>query len=135
MGVTMKYTTGKRQRIIDFLSENCQSAYTLEEISSALTEDGKGKSTVYRIVSELVGEGKISRISDGRTRHCTYQYVGGETCHAHLHLKCKGCGKLVHLDEKVSEKLEETVLKAGGFVIDEGAFLFGTCDKCAEVRD
>ena len=130
----MKYTTGKRQRIIDFLSKNCQSAYTLEEISSALTEDGKGKSTVYRIVSELVAEGKITRISDGRTRHCTYQYVGGESCHAHLHLKCKGCGRLVHLDEELSRKFERAVLSAGGFMIEEGTLLFGTCKDCWEVH-
>ena len=130
----MKYTTGKRQRIIDFLAENCQNAYTLEEISSALTEDGKGKSTVYRIVSELVGEGKITRISDGRTRHCTYQYVGGETCHAHLHLKCKGCGRLVHLGEGESRRFERVLLDIGGFVIEEGTLLFGTCKECAEVN-
>ena len=130
----MKYTTGKRQRIIDFLSKNCQSAYTLEEISSALTEDGKGKSTVYRIVSELVAEGKITRISDGRTRHCTYQYVGGESCHAHLHLKCKGCGRLVHLDEGVSRDFERTLKSVGGFTIEEGTMLFGTCKECTEVN-
>ena len=130
----MKYTTGKRQRIIDFLAENCQNAYTLEEISSALTKDGKGKSTVYRIVSELVGEGKITRISDGRTRHCTYQYVGGETCHAHLHLKCKGCGRLVHLDEGVSRDFERTLMSVGGFTIDEGTMLFGKCKDCKEVN-
>ncbi len=129
----MKYTTGKRQKIIDFLTEKRENAYTLEEISAALTEDGKGKSTVYRLISELVGEGKITRISDGRTRRITYQYVGAESCHSHLHLKCKGCGKLVHLDEELSQKLGQALLSVGGFFLDEGAFLFGTCKKCAEV--
>lgn len=129
----MGYTTGKRQRIIDFMSENSEHAYTLEEICSATTDGGKGKSTVYRIVSDLVGEGRLTRLSDGRTRHCTYQYVGTDECHGHLHLKCKGCGRLVHLDDAVSEKLEKAVLKVGGFLIDEGALLYGTCEKCAEV--
>jgi Fur family ferric uptake transcriptional regulator len=129
----MKYTTGKRQRIIDFLSENRERAFTLEEISAALTEDGKGKSTVYRLVSDLVCEEKITRISDGRTRRITYQYVGTESCHAHLHLKCKGCGKLVHLDDEVSEKLGQAVLSVGEFFLDEGALLFGKCKECAEV--
>lgn len=129
----MRYTTGKKQRIIDFMNENGECAYTLEQICDAITDDGKGKSTVYRLVSELVTEGRLTRISDGRTRRFTYQYVGAESCHSHLHLKCKGCGKLVHLDEKVSQRLEETLLKVGGFFIDEGALLFGTCEKCAEV--
>ena len=128
----MRYTTGKRQKIIDFMSENRDVAYTLEQICDALTDAGKGKSTVYRLVSELVTEGKLTRISDGRTRHCTYQYVGEESCHGHLHLKCKGCGRLVHLDDKVSYALGQTVLKVGGFTIEEGALLLGTCTKCTE---
>ena len=130
----MRYTTGKRERIIDFMSLNSDKSYTLEEICGALTDEGKGKSTVYRLVSELVGEGKITRISDGRTRHCTYQYVGGDMCHTHLHLKCKGCGRLMHLDRDVSEKFEKAVKTVGGFLIDDGAFLFGTCKECAEVK-
>ena len=109
-------------------------SYTIEEICGALTDEGHGKSTVYRLVSELVGEGKITRISDGRTRHCTYQYVGGEHCHTHLHLKCKGCGRLMHLDEEVSASFEKTVELLGGFHIDDGAFLFGTCRDCTEVQ-
>ena len=130
----MGYTMGKRERIIGFLSNNHDRSFTLEEICSELTEDGKGKSTVYRLVSELVGEGRITRISDGRTRHCTYQYVGGEHCHTHLHLKCKGCGRLMHLDEEVSASFEKTVELLGGFHIDDGAFLFGTCRDCTEVQ-
>lgn len=130
----MRYKTGKRARIIEFLSENADRSYTLEEICAATTDEGHGKSTVYRLVSELVGEGRITRLSDGRTRHFTYQYVGGELCHTHLHLKCKGCGKLMHLDKKVSESFERAVELAGGFHIDDGAFLFGTCRDCKEVQ-
>ena len=130
----MRYTTGKRELILAFLSENADVSYTLEEICDALTDGGKGKSTVYRLVSELVGEGSIRRLSDGRTRHCTYQYVGKECCHSHLHLKCKGCGRLMHLDEEVSASFEKTVELLGGFHIDDGAFLFGTCRDCTEVQ-
>lgn len=133
-GEIMGYTTGKRQKIIDFMLKNSEHAYTLEEICEATTDGGKGKSTVYRLVSELVAEGRLTRLSDGKTRHCTYQYVGTEACHGHLHLKCKDCGRLVHLDDETSEKLEKTVLKVGGFLIDEGALLFGRCEKCAEVN-
>ena len=130
----MIYKTGKRTRIIEFLSDNSDKSYTLEEICDVMTDGGHGKSTVYRLVSELVGEGIITRISDGRTRHCTYQYVGGELCHTHLHLKCKGCGRLMHLDEEVSASFEKAVELIGGFRIDDGAFLFGTCRDCAEVQ-
>ena len=129
----MGYNTGKRERILAFLKNNSETSYTLADICSELTEDGKGNSTVYRIVSELVADGCVRRLSDGKTRHCTYQYVGGEHCHHHLHLKCKGCGRLVHLDEDVSRNFEQTLRNVGGFVIESGTMLFGTCKECTEV--
>lgn len=130
----MGYNTGKRERILAFLKENSDTSYTLEEICAVITTDGKGKSTIYRIVSELVSKDSVRRLSDGKTRHCTYQYVGGDHCHNHLHLKCKGCGRLVHLDEELSRKFERAVLSAGGFMIEEGTLLFGTCKDCWEVH-
>ena len=130
----MGYNTGKRERILAFLKENSDTSYTLEEICAVITTDGKGKSTIYRIVSELVSKDSVRRLSDGKTRHCTYQYVGGDHCHNHLHLKCKGCGRLVHLDEELSRKFERAVLSAGGFMIEECTLLFGTCKDCWEVH-
>ena len=44
--------------------------------------------------------------------------------------KCKGCGRLIHLDEKISHELESKVLSLGGFVIESGTLLFGTCADC-----
>ena len=130
----MIYTTGKRERILELMSKNADKVYTMEEICAVLTDGGRGKSTVYRLVSELVDEGCLKRISDGRTRHVTYQFVGGESCHDHLHLKCKECGKLVHLDEETSHALERTVLIAGGFAIETGNLLFGKCKECQEAK-
>ena len=129
----MRYNTGNRERILAFFKNNADSSYALEEICSYLTEDGKGKSTVYRIVSDLVDESIVRRLSDGRTRHCTYQYAGDEHCHRHLHLKCKTCGRLMHLDEGLSREFERAVLGSGGFTIEEGTLLFGTCRECTEV--
>ena len=126
----MGYTTGKKEKILKLLSLNAGSTYTLEQICDEVLDKPSGKSTVYRIVSELVADGCLRRISDGRTRHCTYQYIGSHDCHKHLHLKCKGCGKLIHLDEGLSRELENSVLTVGRFEIEEGTLLFGTCLDC-----
>ena len=129
----MGYSTGKKELIIELLSQNSDRSYTIEEISDTVTFDGKGKSTVYRLISELVQDGILRRLSDGRTRHCTYQYVGGEHCHKHMHLKCNGCGKLIHLDEGTTRAFEKKILTLGGFCIEEGSFLYGKCKECKEV--
>jgi len=126
----MKYNTGKKKQIIAFLSANSNTAFTLEEISERFTEGGKGKSTVYRIVSELVEEAAVKRISDGKTRHCSYQYIGSTECKSHLHLKCRSCGKLIHLDKSVSESFTAAVRENGGFMLEDGCILFGKCENC-----
>ena len=128
----MGYKTGKKELIVELLSKNADRSYTIEEISDAVTFDGRGKSTVYRLVSELVESGSLRRLSDGKTRHCTYQYVGDERCHKHLHLKCKECGRLIHLDEGITRAFEKKILTLGGFCIEEGSFLFGTCSECVQ---
>ena len=127
----MKYNTGKRERIIRFLRINSEKSFTLEEITMNIVPDGNGKSTVYRIVSELVASGKLKRLSDGKTRHCTYQYVGDENCISHLHLKCRDCGKLIHLRDEISREFASTLLSEGGFMLDAGAMLFGKCADCS----
>lgn len=128
----MKYNTGKRKQIIDFLSENAHSSFSLEEISERVAPDGKGKSTVYRIVSELLDAKVVKRISDGKTRHCSYQYIGSCECQSHLHLKCRDCGKLIHLNKDISESFATELRKSGGFKLEEGCMLFGQCANCEE---
>ena len=130
----MKYNTKRREDVLAFLTENAHSSYSAEQISLAVLEDGRGKSTVYRILAELVADGQLRRIADGESRHITYQYVGGECGHRHLHLKCKDCGRLIHLDEGTSSEVKAR-LSVGGFTIDEGELLLGRCNACGGTND
>ena len=126
----MVYNTEKRTLLIEFLSKNSKNAYTAEEICHNILEGGRGKSTVYRLISRLVEEGILHRISDAKTRRITYQYIGSRGCAEHLHLKCTGCGKLIHLDDTTSHILERRIFKSEGFALDSGAMIFGKCEGC-----
>ena len=126
----MIYNTEKRTRLIDFLSKNSNNAYTAEEICQSILDDGRGKSTVYRLIAKLVDDGAIHRITDAKTRRITYQYIGSLACSEHLHLKCKECGKLIHLDDVTSHILERRILKSEGFALDGGAMILGKCEGC-----
>ena len=126
----MIYNTEKRSELLTFFKNGGGQAFTIEDICSAILKDGKGKSTVYRLVSKMVDDGELRRISDGKTRHVTYQYIHSGSCAEHLHLKCKECGKLIHLDCITSHILEKRILKSEGFALDEGALLYGRCESC-----
>lgn len=126
----MIYNTEKRTELLEFLKLGGGRAFSIEEICRAILKDGHGKSTVYRLISKLVDEGELRRISDGKTRRVTYQFIHTGHCSEHLHLKCKECGKLIHLDDEISHMLENRIMSAKGFALDDGALLYGKCESC-----
>ena len=126
----MVYNTESHAKIIDFLKRNKEKAFSAEEIYLALKDKGVAKSTVFRQLSGFVSSSLVRRISDGKNRSVTYQYLGEGGCSEHLHLKCKNCGKLIHLDKELSHSLEESIKKASNFSIDSALFIAGICDDC-----
>jgi Fur family ferric uptake transcriptional regulator len=109
-----------------------ERAFSIGEICDHLLSGEGGKSTVYRLVSRLVEDGRLQRISYNDSRKVCYQLVRGESCHHHMHLKCKVCGALIHLDTDGSVKFAEWIKQIKHFAIDTDAVIFGKCDRCIE---
>ncbi len=126
----MTYNTERKNEIIRLFSENADTAFTTEELCASLLDGGAGKSTVYRIISELLRDGVIKKISDEHTRRVVYQYLGEKKCSEHLHLKCRLCGRLIHLDRAASEKILNLVKDGGKFSLDPTEILSGICNVC-----
>ncbi len=130
-----EYITEQKRILKKILEDNCDSAYTVEELLEkmkvACPDKAPGKSTVYRLITHLVNEGTVKRFSRDDGRKSAYQIVGGEHCDCHLHLKCTNCGKLIHLDDKVSDELLLKVQSTNDFsVSEEATVLFGKCGEC-----
>ena len=130
----MKYNTEKRKRITELFAAYPYKSFTSEQISAVVTDEDCGKSTVYRILSDMLKEGKIKKISSQSSRKVSYQYIDCRGMSEHLHLKCKDCGIIIHLDEATSEMLKENIMAAGSFLLDGDELLFGRCEGCREER-
>lgn len=127
----MTYNRDRKEEIIALLSTESDLSFTAEQICEKVLGSGGGKSTVYRIISSLVEEGVLKRISDGKSRHVKYQYLGEKLCSEHLHLKCRSCGRLIHLNKTASESIISSLESSEGFLIDCTEILSGSCTKCA----
>lgn len=124
-----EYNTEQKKILLDFLSSNSTQAYTIEEITDAIGK-GIGKSTVYRLMTKLVEEKKVQK-SAGRGRSFVYRALTDEHCKHHLHLQCKDCGQILHLDEAISDALLSSVMSAKDFsVSEEDTVLLGKCSGC-----
>ena len=128
-----EYNTEQKKLLLEFLEKNHDSAFTIEEITTELKSRGAsvGKSTVYRLMTRLVEEKRVKRqLADG-SRKAIYRITLDEHCHNHLHLQCTKCGRVLHLDEEVSDRLLDTVKMLKDFsVSEENTVLMGKCADC-----
>ncbi len=124
------YRTNQRNCLLNFLKENSEHAFTIEEIADALSADEIGKSTVYRLMTKLVDENLVHRTVKGNSRSFVYQFISEEKCENHLHMKCTDCGKVYHLDSGVTSIIQNNVKSNAGFEIDSHTVLLGKCGEC-----
>lgn len=129
-----EYMTEQKRALKKILEDNSDKAYTVDELMELMrvsVTEVPGKSTVYRLVTRLADEGIVKKFYKDNSRRAAYQIVMGESCDCHLHLKCMDCGKLIHLDDKVSDELLCAVKATSNFSVSEQAtVLFGMCGDC-----
>ena len=130
-----EYITEQKRTLKKILEQNSDSAYTVEELweklSAAYPEKTPAKSTIYRLITHLVNDGTVKKFARDGGRKFAYQIVNGDHCDCHLHLKCLSCGKLLHLDDHLSDELLMKVRDTVDFSIsEEDTVLFGKCGEC-----
>ncbi|MBR3766863.1 MAG: transcriptional repressor [Clostridia bacterium] len=128
------YKTQQKEMLLDFLKKHPDTPFSVEELSDELASSSPsapGKSTVYRLIGQLVDNGTVKRFVKGNSRQFLYQIAGGEECRHHLHLKCTECGKLLHMGHELSEKVLSNILGESDFTVKvDSTTLFGCCKDC-----
>lgn len=131
------YNTKQKNIIIDMLKNNKDRHLTADEMLKILEELNSpvSKATLYRFLDVLVSTGNLRKYITVEGEKACYQYIDEEDCHLHYHLKCIECGKLIHMDCKHIDEIQEHVLKAHNFNVDSSRIvLYGTCEQCMEVE-
>ncbi len=130
-----QYQTMQKKALKDFLSRHRDRAFTIEEITNTMREEGgddmPGKSTIYRLITAMLKEGGVRRFVREGSRNFVYQIMDCEKCGEHLHLKCKSCGRLLHMNSEASDKILNQIMQDNSFKIDEiSTVLMGVCKDC-----
>ena len=131
------YKTAQREALLGFLRENSESSFTVSQIAEGIKNDSRiekipGESTIYRLIKELVESGEVRRTVIGNSRTFVYQIVNSTDCGHHLHMKCKVCGKLCHMDEQESREIMEKIRSNDMFEVDSSTVLIGKCSECKD---
>lgn len=127
----MKYNTRNKKELISLFASNSERAYSAEDILALLPD--MSQSTLYRLISSLYEEGLLRKVeSEGRS--CCYQYRNEESCGTHMHIRCKSCGQIEHLDEDTSDKIKSLISTGIGFEALSSTMLDGICSTCKEEK-
>ena len=126
--------TRQKSLILNYICEHQDSHIRAEDILNDLNErqEHVGKTTVYRVLKSLESEGKIRKYTVSEKSPACYQYTGGHPeCRHHYHLMCSQCGRLIHFNSSLMERLAEEMLAQEGFAVDESKTVFyGCCSEC-----
>ena len=144
------YNTHARRILIEYLTTVSDRTLTPSQIYAGLAEytgrgaELPGKSTVYRLLSQLCDEGIIKKFSSVKAScsHCShtdgsgglyvYQYSPDTDCSTHLHIRCLLCDKTVHAtDDGELSALADALMERHGFELSDGqTVLYGICPVC-----
>lgn len=133
------YNTRQKQIIYEFLSNNSDVFMSCDEILDRLKMLGSpvGKATLYRFLDNLVSSGDARKVVDDGKKSAAYRLIDKSmNCDGHMHLKCTGCGCLVHLGCDFMSSVGQHILEHHQFKIDNSkTMIYGLCADCSEKED
>ena len=123
------YRTEQRKMIENYLIEKKDKFINAEEILQYMKKNNHivGLTTIYRFLNLLEQNNNVRIEIRNHTKY--YQYISDECCH-HYHLKCKKCGKTIHLDCEEFEEVNEHIQNEHKFKLDNNTIIYGTCNVC-----
>lgn len=128
-----EYNTRRKRDMLTFLTGNPMKHYTLDELTQAMHDDGidAGKTTVYRFVEGLAEQGRVRKYQNGNEYF--YQYIEDDSgCSRHLHLMCRECGALYHVNCTLVGELVDHMMNDHNFALDARRTVFvGICGDCS----
>lgn len=128
------YNTRQRQAVLDYLAAHRDCYASVDGVFDALKSQGVeiGRSTIYRNLEALVGEGMASKIVAPRGEVALYRLVNqGEEDAGQL--VCVECGRVSTIDCDAFQEFSHHVSTVHGFAIDlSRTVLYGRCPLCAK---
>lgn len=132
MGKT--YHTKTKDLILEYIQVNKGRRFCAGEIYYYLKGMGKevNLTTIYRNLDRFEEDQILMKYKTAKNDSATYQYVEPHgKCHEHLHLQCKNCGKIIHLEGPLMETIQEHLNQKHSFQLEcPGSVLVGLCGEC-----
>lgn len=128
------YKTKGREILYDFFKTQDGKRFCAKDITDYFDSMGysMNQSTVYRNLERMSREGVLFKTKQASDDFSYYQYIGEHRdCHEHLHMQCKKCGKVVHLENPGMDDFYKRLRDDHGFELKPmESVLVGVCSDC-----
>lgn len=125
----------KQREIIEKVFALSEGHVTVDSLLEKLNNKGEnvGRTTVYRTLEKLEGEGRARKYVSPSGESACYQYIPEKNeCSEHFHLKCEECGKLIHIECEHITELSKHISDNHNFKVNNlKTVLYGVCEECA----
>lgn len=133
----MAYVTRQYQAVLQCVEGRDETAFTAAELAEDLRQADcpVGLATIYRQLDKLEASGLVHKVptEEGALYQRCPHPAGGQDCFL---LRCKHCGRIVHLDCEQMEALCRHLADAHHFRIDpRRTVLTGRCQTCMNQED
>ena len=129
-----EYRTKAKNEILDYILSNKHRRFSASEIYEYIKDKGRSTNltTVYRNLDKLTEAGILLKIKNSSDDYSVYQLLDPEGgCDEHLHIQCKGCGGIYHLEGEAMDKIRTYLLDECGYsLICSDCVLLGYCKEC-----
>lgn len=132
-----RYQTKTQQILLEYISSLEHTRFSAKDLIDYFTnsETTIGAATIYRQLDRMCEDGSLRRYTYGEEGGAYYQYLG-ESCISHYHLTCTQCGKLVHLECDLVDKMQQHIWQDHQFLIQPATTVFfGICLDCIKQSD
>ena len=128
-----QYKTKVSQKILEYIQENSERGFNASEIYAYLTKEEiqVNLATIYRNLDKLAENKLITKFKASSSDSVMYRYAGNRRCQEHLHMQCRVCGRIYHLEGDFMNEIAVYLRDKFGFELEcEASSLGGICKNC-----
>ena len=133
------YKTKYKDDLLEYMKMNKNRRFCAADVFEYMTGNGVSinLTTVYRNLDKMTENGVLLKSKNPTDECCFYQYTEPEYhCVGHLHIQCKCCGRIVHLEDSFMKEFRQYVQITHGFALDcRDSMIMGFCEKCIPIHN
>ena len=134
-----KYHTKSKDAIRAYLNAHREHSFSAYDINAYMQEQGiqVNLTTIYRNLDKLMESGEIMKYKTAGDEFCRYQCTKPHAhCYEHIHMQCRECGKILHLECDFMEDIVRHLYEHHKFTLEcSGSVLMGVCAACRKNTD